>query len=62
MHTKSVLQPLKNNAMADENPTPAYQEIKPRFGRLLSVCVIAVLFCGGLVWFAGTYLLDCCGP
>ena len=48
--------------MADENPPPAYREIKPRFGRLLSVCVIAVLFCGGLVWFAGTYLLDCCGP
>jgi hypothetical protein len=48
--------------MPDEKLPPAHPEITPRFGRLLSVCVVAVLFCGGLVWFASTYLLDCCGP
>ncbi len=37
-------------------------EGKPRFGRLLLVCVLAVAFCGWLVWFAMTYLTDCCGP
>ncbi len=35
---------------------------EPRFGRLLIVCLLAVAFCGGLVWFALTYLPDCCGP
>ncbi|WP_394789796.1 hypothetical protein [Rhodoferax sp.] len=48
--------------MPEQNDPATYKEIKPRFGRLLAVCVVAVLFCGGLVWFAGTYLLDCCGP
>ena len=38
------------------------KEIKPRFGLLLVVCFAAVIFCGILVWFASTYLLDCCGP
>jgi hypothetical protein len=33
-----------------------------RFGRLLVVCLLAVAFCGWLVWFAVTYLPDCCGP
>jgi hypothetical protein len=42
-------------------PRPA-KEIQPRFGRLLVVCALAVVFCGALVWFAGTYLVDCCGP
>jgi hypothetical protein len=33
-----------------------------RFGRLLAVCLLAIAFCGGLVWFSMTYLPDCCGP
>lgn len=33
-----------------------------RFGRLLAVCLLAIAFCGWLVWFALTYLPDCCGP
>ena len=33
-----------------------------RFGRLLLVCLAAIAFCGGLVWFSLTYLPDCCGP
>ncbi|HQX59164.1 MAG TPA: hypothetical protein PLJ46_20800 [Burkholderiaceae bacterium] len=33
-----------------------------RFGRLLAVCLLAVVFCGWLVWFALTYMPDCCGP
>ncbi len=37
-------------------------ERKPRFGRLLLVCLLAIAFCGWLVWFATTYLPDCCGP
>jgi hypothetical protein len=38
------------------------KEYKPRFGRLLAVCGLAVAFCGVLVWFASTYLRDCCAP
>ncbi len=38
------------------------KEYQPRFGRLLAVCALAVAFCGFLVWFASTYLRDCCGP
>jgi hypothetical protein len=38
------------------------KEYKPRFGRLLAVCGLAVVFCGVLVWFASTYLRDCCAP
>jgi hypothetical protein len=37
-------------------------EIKAHFGRLLAVCALTVIFCGWLVWFATTYLPDCCGP
>jgi hypothetical protein len=44
------------------NHPPPRKEIQPRFGRLLAVCALAVVFCGVLVWFAGTYLVDCCGP
>lgn len=33
----------------------------PRFGRLLLVCVLAVAFCGALVWLSVNYLSDCCG-
>jgi hypothetical protein len=36
--------------------------IKAHFGRLLAACGLAVIFCGWLVWFATTYLSDCCGP
>ncbi len=42
-------------------PTPR-KEYQPRFGRLLLVCALSVIFCGWLVWFASTYLPDCCGP
>ena len=41
----------------DEEP-----EQKPRFGLLLMVCVLAVAFCGWLVWFAMNHLTNCCGP
>ena len=41
----------------DEQP-----EQQPRFGRLLVVCLLAVAFCGWLVWFSINYLSDCCGP
>jgi hypothetical protein len=44
------------------NKDDNYKEITPRFGRLLVACFAAVIFCGVLVWFASTYLLDCCGP
>lgn len=36
------------------------KEQQPRFGRLLAICVAAVLFCGLLVWLSGMYLQDCC--
>ena len=38
------------------------KEYTPRFGRVLVACGLAVIFCGWLVWFASTYLTDCCGP
>ena len=34
------------------------KEYKPRFGRLLVVCGLAVAFCGVLVWFASTYVFS----
>lgn len=43
-----------------ENHEKRTAEQEPRFGRLLAVCIAAVIFCGALVWFAGTYLQDCC--
>jgi len=52
------------NYMQEEDPNvvATIKEYEPRFGRLLIVCGLAVLFCGWLVWFASTYLTDCCGP
>lgn len=47
---------------AHDRDTQGRKEYKPRFGRLLAVCGLAVVFCGFLVWFASTYLRDCCGP
>jgi hypothetical protein len=50
------------------NPHLEHDKLTPppdrplRFGRLLAVCLLAVAFCGWLVWFALTYLPDCCGP
>ena len=38
------------------------KDSKPRFGRLLLVCALAVAFCGFTVWFASTYMLNCCAP
>lgn len=46
--------------MADTDEDKQVEEQEPRFGRLLGVCVAAVLFCGLLVWIAGTFLSDCC--
>ncbi len=37
-------------------------EQKPRFGRLLVVCLLAIAFCGWLVWFSVNYLPDWVGP
>jgi hypothetical protein len=48
-----------NDSQQDNDKVKEYQ---PRFGRLLFVCGLAVAFCGWLVWFASTYLTDCCGP
>lgn len=48
--------------MEQPNQTTERKEYQPRFGRLLLVCGLAVVFCGWLVWFASTYLTDCCGP
>lgn len=48
--------------MEDSQHDQKVKEYQPRFGRLLVVCALAVVFCGFLVWFAGTYLTDCCGP
>jgi hypothetical protein len=51
--------PPKSNPQAAAAALPAR---KLRFGRLLAICLLAILFCGWLVWFAMTYLPDCCGP
>lgn len=48
--------------MEQEPETSDYKEPKLRFGRLLAVCACAAVFCGVLVWFATTYLGDCCTP
>lgn len=57
------------DAMASPQQTPdskaglPYAQPRPlHFGRLLLVCLAAIAFCGCLVWFAMTYLPDCCGP
>jgi hypothetical protein len=38
------------------------EDQKPQFGKLLLACAFAVFICGVMVWFASTYLSDCCGP
>jgi hypothetical protein len=35
---------------------------EPSFGILLLVCLAVAIFSGVMVWFASTYLTDCCGP
>lgn len=37
-------------------------DLEPRFGWLLLACLFVAVFCGFMVWFASTYLTDCCGP
>lgn len=32
----------------------------PKFGRLLALCGLAVLFCGVLVWLMADVFSDCC--
>ena len=44
--------------MADK--APSRTQPTPRFGRLLVVCVLAVLFCGVLVWLMGDRFAECC--
>ena len=34
---------------------PKEDDGSPKFGRLLIVLIIAVLFCGGLTWLMATY-------
>lgn len=46
--------------MSDTEKDHQPEEKMPRFGRLFSVCMLAIAFCGFLVWFANNYLLDCC--
>lgn len=36
------------------------KEITPRFGRLLVACVLAVVFCGVLVYLMGDVFTSCC--
>ena len=48
--------------MTTEKQPDPIQTHTPRFGRLLVVLFAAIFFCGWLVWFSSTYLLDCCGP
>jgi len=33
---------------------------KPKFGRLLAVCGLAVVFCGFLVWLMADRYTECC--
>jgi len=49
-------------AMGNSQSDVKRKEYKLHFGRLVLVCFAAVAFCGWLVWFASTYLTDCCGP
>ena len=49
--------------MGNQRPDPVPEPDRPlRFGRVLLACLLAIAFCGALVWFALTYLPDCCGP
>jgi len=48
--------------MNDDQKKPDYKEPTPRFGRLLAVCAAAAVFCGFMVWFATTYMGNCCAP
>ena len=44
----------------DDPNKDAPQEITPRFGRLLVVCALSVLFCGVLVYLMGDVFSNCC--
>ncbi len=51
------------NAVADAVlATPPAKTPGLHFGRLLLVCALAAVFCGVLVWFATTYMRNCCAP
>ena len=42
--------------MAQQTDKP----VVPRFGRLFAVCLVALVFCGFLVWLMGERFSDCC--
>jgi len=42
--------------------TPSDRAPGLHFGRLLLACASAAVFCGVLVWFATTYMRNCCAP
>jgi hypothetical protein len=56
------MHPPWDNTATDNDPMNDNTNTPPRFGRLLLVCALAVAFCIFTVWFASTYLTDCCGP
>jgi hypothetical protein len=43
-----------------DKPESTPTDIKPRFGRLLLVCALSVVFCGFLVYLMGDVFADCC--
>jgi hypothetical protein len=45
--------------MTDQQASTS-RDIKPRFGRLLFVCALSVVFCGVLVYLMGDIFSDCC--
>ena len=50
----------KNIGIAMADKAPSRTQPTPRFGRLLVACVLAVLFCGVLVWLMGDRFAECC--
>ena len=44
----------------DDQNKEAPKEITPRFGRLLIVCALSVIFCGALVYFMSDMFASCC--
>jgi ABC-type polysaccharide/polyol phosphate export permease len=50
MEYTTALQSLQEDAMTDPNDDDG----SPKFGRLLIVLILAVLFCIGLTWVMGT--------
>lgn len=53
-HTKS----LQKVAMPEQYETPTTDDGNPKFGRLLAILFVAVVFCGVLTWVMGAYFPD----